>query len=172
MPQAGRRGTDFATLFEPEPFADRAKMKDFSQNGRPNGAMTMTRSELEIPSPADAKKLFRSKQQFRPEIVTLNEGYRPSKVVEIGVKKKEISGKRAAQPKCSDKGTKLSGGKKVAQPNGRDKSTKPKGGGNTLTKIGKKKKNDVQAIRDILGNIKLSSEEPLKKEKVEFMFLK
>lgn len=118
------------------------------------------------------QKLFRSKQQFRPEIVTLNEGYRPSKVVEIGVKKKEISGKRAAQPKCSDKGTKLSGGKKVAQPNGRDKSTKPKGGGNTLTKIGKKKKNDVQAIRDILGNIKLSSEEPLKKEKVEFMFLK
>ena len=57
-PQAGRRGTDFATLFEPKPVENLAKIKDFRQNGRPNGAMTMTRSEPEIPSPAEAKKLF------------------------------------------------------------------------------------------------------------------
>lgn len=121
------------------------------------------------------QKLFRSKEQFRPEIVTLNHGYRPSKVVEIGRKKKEISGKRVAQPKLGrDKETKPKGGRKVVQRNGRDKCTNAKGGGILPAKVGTKKKNDVQAIKDILGkmHIKLSNEEPLKKEKVEFTFQK
>ena len=60
-------------------------MKDSSQKGRPNGAMTMTRSELEIPSPAEARKLFRSKRILNEKLF-LNSGDFSSEIMDLNEK--------------------------------------------------------------------------------------